>query len=255
MKLTRNIKAISKLLLILLLLTALIIGAILSYLWVIGYYVSLGIRVPEKTSVSITNVTFIPQNTTYFNLTILNPSYSPSDANILQIATSTEDGLLHNVIEAYPQLPHPLPKAEEKTFKCLWNWANYSGEAVKIIAFIEDGSGSTFEAETPLMDLTITDIRFNSTISVTHFNITAQNSPTSTTYVNIILITVTMENMTVQNITEVVPSLPYTLDPNTSITFRCSWNWTNYQGENIIIAVKTLEGYEATSPYNIPTIP
>ena len=163
MKLTRNMKTISKLLLILLLLTALIIGAILSYLWVIGYYVSLGLRIPEKTTVSITNVTFNPQDTSYFNVTLLNPSYSPTDTNITKIATSPKEGFLYNIPpnEVDPQLPYELPKAEEKTFKCMWNWANYTGKIVEIIAFIADGSGPTFEVETPLVDFRIADVYFN----------------------------------------------------------------------------------------------
>jgi hypothetical protein len=244
MKFTRNVKAISKLLLILLLLTALIIGAILSYLWVIGYFINLGIRVPEKAAVSITNATFNPLNTSYFNVTILNPSYSPADADITQIAISPEDGFLYNILpnETYPQLPYNLPKAEEKTFKCKWNWANYTGETVKIIAFVADGSGPTFEAETPLVDLEITEVLFNSTIGVTQFNLTVQNSVTSVTHVNITGVSVDGETISAGNISI---SLPYPLDLNESVSFKCSWNWTDYQGENVTVAVHTLQGYAA----------
>jgi len=242
MKLTRNIKAISKLLLILLLLTATIIGAILSYLWVIGWVITLGIRVPEKPTVSITNITFNPQDTSYFNVTLLNPSYSPKEANITQIAASTEDGRLHNITEINPYLPYPLPKAKEETFTCLWNWANYTGETVKIIAFIADGSGPTFEAQTPLVDFKITDARFNSTISVTQFNVTVQNNVTSVTYVNVTGVSVEGETISAGNIS--IP-LPHPLHPNESASFSCAWNWTKYQDKNVTVAVHTLQGYAA----------
>jgi len=92
MKFTQNIKAISKLSLIILLLISFVIGAFLSYLWVMGYVTELGIRVPEKTTVAITNVSFTPQNTSFFNVTLLNPSYSPSEANIIGIVPLTGDG-------------------------------------------------------------------------------------------------------------------------------------------------------------------
>lgn len=251
MKLARNVKAISKLLLILLLLTALIIGAILSYLWVIGYYVSLGIRVPEKTTVSITNVIFNPQDTSYFNVTLLNPSYSPTDATIKQIAASPRDDFICNVPpdETYPQLPCELPKAEEKTFVCTWDWANYTGKTVKIIVFVADGSGPTFEAETPLVDLRITDVRFNSTINVTHFNMTVQNLPSSVTYVNITEVSIDPELIPPENLSI---SLPYPLDANESVSFTCTWNWTNYQNKSVTVAVHTLQGYVA---YYAETLP
>ena len=252
MKFTRNGKAISKLLLILLLLMATIVGAILSYLWVLGYFVTLGIRVPEKTTVSITNATFNPQDTSHFNVTLLNPSYSPSDAYITQIVTSTEkEGkeTLHPVVNVDPQLPHKLLKAKSATFKCVWNWANYTGENVKIIAFVEDGSGPTFEIETPLVDLKISDIRFNSTISVTHFNITVQNNAASATHVNITGVSTERETISAGNIS--IP-LPYTLDLNKSVSFTCTWDWTNYQDKNITVAVYTAQGYVAYRTHLTP---
>jgi len=248
MKFTRNIKAISKLLLILLLLTSTIIGAILSYLWVIGYFISLGIKVPDKTTVSITNATFNPQNASYFNVTLLNPSYSPSEASITQIVTSTED-IIHNVNATHPQLPYVLPKAKSATFQCSWNWGNYTGKTVKIIAFVADGIGPTFEIKTPLVDLRITDVRFNSTISVTHFNLTVQNNATSVTYVNITGVSAEGETISAGNISI---SLPHTLHQNESVSFKCVWNWTNYQNKNITVSVHTLQGYTAYRIHQTP---
>jgi len=252
MKFTRNVKAISKLFLILLLLTAAIIGAILSYLWVLGYFITLERVVPEKTAVSIANVTFNPQDTSHFNVTLLNPSYSPSDANITQIVTSTEKGgkeVIHPLMYVEPQLHYKLPRAKSVTFTCGWNWANYTGKTVKIIAFIEDGSGPTFEIKPPLVDLSVTDVRFNSTISVTHFNVTVQNSATSVTYVNITEVSVDKETISAGNISK---SLPYSLHPDESVPLQCTFNWTAYQNKSVTVAVYTLQGYVAYYTHQTP---
>ena len=249
MKFTRNVKAISKLLLILLLLTFTIVGAILSYLWVIAYYVSLEQVFPDDITVNIIDCAFDYQNPSFFNVTIQCPTSYKSEetANITQIKVATEDGDLH---DTDTPLPYKFQqKGEAKTFKCLWNWANYTGETVKIIAFIEDGSGPTFEVKTPLVDLKITDLRFNSAISVTHFNVIVENSP-SVTYVNISEVTIDKEPIPAENFSI---SLPYTLDPGESVSFTCTWDWTNYQNKSVTVAIHTLQGYtayhsETTSP-------
>ena len=67
MKFTRDAKAISRFLFVLLLLMAMIVGAILSYLWVIGYFITLESVIPEKTTVSIANATFSPQNSAKYH--------------------------------------------------------------------------------------------------------------------------------------------------------------------------------------------
>ena len=243
MKFTRNIKAISKLLLILLLLMATIIGAILSYLWVMGYFITLERVIPEKTTVSIENVTFNSQDTSYFFVTLLNPSYSPTEANVTEIVASTGKDI-HNVTEVHPLLPYRLLKGEEETFKCVWNWANYTGETVKIIVFIADGSGSAYEVETSPVELMITAVIFTP-VDTTHFNVTLYNSADSPIDLNFTRVTVTMENGTTLEITGIVPSLPHLLSPNSYTAFKCAWDWSNYRGKNATIAVYTSQGYMA----------
>ncbi len=241
MNFTRNVKGISSFLLVLLLLAALIVGAVLSYLWVIGYYINLGLRLPEKPALSITNVTFNPQNTSYLTVTVLNPSYSP-DAIITGIAALTEDGVVHPVTETIPTFPYGLPTAEETSFEGVWNWANYTGEILRMVVFAKEGSGPIFEASTPLVDLKIKDLTFNSTISVTNFNVTVQNNAQSVTYVNITEVTMNGNYIPAENLS--IP-LPYLLYPNESVFFESAWNWTEYQGNNVTVAVRTLQGYVA----------
>jgi len=238
MKLIRNKAGISTLILILLLLIAAIIGAVLSYMWTMGYYVSLGLQLPESPTITITSVDFDPQNTTYFNLTLLNPSLSPFTATITGITVSAE-GVLYDDVETNPTLGE-LPTGESKTFRCFWDWANYTDKNVNIHVFVVDGSGATFQKKTPLVELTITEAVFNSTISINHFNMTVQNSASSVTGVN--LISVTVDTETVQDVN---PSLPYPLNPNASVAFVCSFNWTDYQGEEVTVKVSTSQGYAA----------
>jgi hypothetical protein len=251
MRLIQNPKAVSGLSLILLMLASAIVGALLSYMGVVGYYENLKIRTPEKSDVAITNATFLARDTSFFNVTILNPSYSPSDANITRIAASTEDGLIHNVNTTDPPLPYTLPKASMdfpglQSFECSWDWANYTGEEVGIIAFLAEGSGPTLETETPFVDLRITDVRFNPAISATHFNVTAQNhvsSATSNITVDITEISVTVEDCFKPNMTEIAPALPWTLNPGESHNFMCTWDWTRYQNTSVTVALYTSQGY------------
>jgi hypothetical protein len=243
MKFTRNVKAISKLLLILLLLLATIVGAILSYLWVMGYFITLESVIPKKTTVSIENVTFNLQNTSHFFVTLLNPSYSPTEANVTEIVASTGKDI-HNITEVHPLLPYRLLKGEEETFECVWNWANYTGETVKIVVFIADGSGSAYEVETSPVELMITAVIFTP-VDTTHFNVTLYNSADSPIDLNFTRITVTVENGTTLEITEIAPSLPRLLRPNSYNAFNCSWDWSNYRGKNATIAVYTSQGYMA----------
>jgi hypothetical protein len=248
LKLIKNVKALSKLSIIILLIASLILGAFLSYLWVMGYYLTLTIKIPENTTLSISNVAFTNQNTSHFNVTFLNPSYSPSDfANITKIAVKTEDNKLHNITQTSPSLPYTLPKASntesgEQKFKCTWNWANYTGQNIGVIAFIDIGSGPTYETKTPFVNLTITEANFTPSVSLTHFNLTVQNYLDSDTYVNISQISLPTEAL---ELNETSPTLPYKLDTNQSVTFKCIWDWSDYHNKSITIAVNTTQGYVA----------
>jgi len=204
-----------------------------------GGVIELGIKIPEKTSVAITNVSFTPQNTNFFNLTLLNPSYSPSKAEVTKVTTSTDEGKIYTITTANPSLPYELLEGTNQTFQCFWNWANYTGQTIGISAFIADGSGPTFEVPTPFVGL-VTDLHFDSSISIAHFNLTIQSHENSVTHVNITDIKVQTESLETENVD---PSLPYILDPNSSVMFNCLWDWSDYQNASITVAVHTVQGY------------
>jgi len=251
MRLIRNMQAIGRLSLLILTLTSAVIGGFLSYLWVTGYYEFLKIR--SGPALSITDATFPLQDTYHFNVTILHPTYSniTGAANITQITASTlRDGIVHNVTKVIPSLDTPLQKGESQNLKCSWNWANYTGETVRIDVSVAEGSGGSREFVTPRVNLRVTEVDFNSTVSVTCFNVTVENDIVSETYVNITDVAVTA-NEIIQNVTGITPLL-WTLNPGDIQDFNCMWNWADYQNTSVTIAVHTLQGY---MNYTIQTTP
>lgn len=149
MRLVQNAIGISKLILILLLLISAIVGGVLSYMWTEGYYQSISFRIPETATVTITNVNFDSQDLTFFDLALLNPSFSPSSVSVTQIMVSTEDSVLHNVEDVDPFLPYELQISESKTFKCIWNLTDYTGKDIKVHVFVADGTGTNLETTVP----------------------------------------------------------------------------------------------------------
>ena len=55
----------------------------------------------------------------------------------------------------------------------------------------------------------------------------------------------TLENGTVKEIngTEITPGLPYKLDRNSTIIFKCPWDWTRYRGKNTAVSIFTVQNY------------
>ncbi|MDH5782178.1 MAG: hypothetical protein OEZ35_00735 [Candidatus Bathyarchaeota archaeon] len=245
MRLLQGLRGISKLMFIILLLLAFIAGATLSYIWTMGYYASPEFQLPKKANITIEDVAFPAQDATFFNVTILNPSYSLSSVKVSQIVVLTNDGILHEV-EAQ-DLQNPLEAGSSRTFRGFWDWANYTGQTVKVIVYVAEGSGANVQTEIPPYVKLTVEAYFNSSISVQHFNVTFQNAEASVTYVNITELTVNGETIPTENITvngEPV-SFPYFLNSSESVLFECLWNWTDYQGETVTVAVKTLQGYMA----------
>jgi len=248
MRLIHDVKGVSKLILIVSLLVSFIVGALLSYIWTMGYYAPQEFHRPSQTNVTIEKVEFYAENATFFNVTLLNPSYSPSLVRIEQILMSTGKGVLLKATDTVPSLPHELSPGSSQTFKAYLNWGNYTGQTVNVMAFVADGSGATFQKRTPFMNLTVASLDFNPGVSVAHFNITVQ-SMGSETYVNITKIFVKGEDVSAV----ATPALaPYALNPNGTVTFTVGRNWIDLQGENVTVAVQTLQGYTAYKTLQAP---
>jgi len=251
MKTAKNRKAISKILFILMLLLATIIGSIFSYLILAGYYINLGIEIPEKSTIAITSADLDTQNTDLFSITVLNPTYAPSEAKITEIWVATADNQVHKVEDIDPQLPYSLDKGQTETFTCNWFWGDYTSETLKIMVLIADGSGAVYEVETAEVGLMITSAVFDAQDSK-HFNLWIRNAAGSPSSVNVTKIAVTMQNGTEYQVRQSTPSVPKLLEVGTTTQFTCSWDWTSYRGLNVTVNVYTSEGYAFHRPTTTP---
>jgi len=246
-RLAKKVMGISKLVIILLLLISFLLGATLSYIWTMGFYAPSEFNIPSQTNLTIENVQFYPGDATFFNVTVLNPSYSPSTATVQQIKVETENGLLHAIVSTDPPLPKDLARGESQTFKNVWNWGDYANQKIKVMVVITEGSGATFETNAAFMNLTIAQVSFEPAVTVTRFNVTvgSMNSPISLD-INKILV----------NGTEVgiMPpqTLPFTINPNASVTFTLNRNWKDLQGKAVTVEVNTAQGYRARKTVSAP---
>ncbi len=252
MRLTHEITGITKVMLVLLLLVSFIAGALFSYVYTMGYYAPSEFLIPEKPVIAIQNVEFSEQDTRFFIVTVLNPSYSPSDVNITRIeARVTDERVVHVITSTVPSIlgGFVLKKGQSQTFRANWNWANYTDirlpyvdSPVEIRVFIQDGRGEILETRKPLTRLIITEYQFNPSISTDHFNLTVENTESSQTYVNITAISVEGNLVPTD---KVIPQLPFTLNPGEIRQFQCFYNWTGLRGQTIRVGVDTKQGYIA----------
>jgi len=255
MRLTCDAKGISKLILILLMLFSFAVGALFSYIYTMGFYAPSEFKLPNESTITIESVEFSDQDTSFFNVTVLNPSYSPSSVEITRIEARTpDDSKIHMVTNTQPALPYQLERGETRTFQAIWNWANYPGislpytdKPIEIRVFFADRRAEILEVRRPLAALVITDLVFNSSISVNHFNVTVRNAGSPTSYVNITEISIRGDVISI-----VSPSLPYSLTPEAPVQFQCFYNWTDIQGREVTVRIGTLQGYIAERTQTLP---
>lgn len=236
MQLLKEAKAVSTFLLIVLMLCSIVLGALISYLWVLASYYNM----PENaTLLVVEDVVFPVLNAGHFDVTILNPSNSVSDVNITAIRLILEEkNEVYNVTTAYPSLPFLLRRGTRQTFKCLRNWSNFAGETVRIEPVAANASTKSYSYVTPKVKLKLTP-NFDVSQSIECFNLTVKNSAEFN-------VSLTISEIKVFNLpVNVTPSLPYVLQLNQTETFRCDYNWERHWGENVTITVDTAEGYEA----------
>jgi hypothetical protein len=238
-------KAVSTLVLIILLLCAVVFGAIISYLLVMTDYYNM----PENTTLLIVENVVFPDSpildVSYFNVTILNPSNSVLDVNITGIQLTIEGKVdTYNVTETEPgPLPFLMKRGTRQTFKCLENWSEFAGENIRIEPIAANVSTKSFLCHTPNVKLSLKP-KFDETVSVEYFNLTVENLGT----LNLTISDITVQGESVSN--NVTPPItpPIVLISGQSETFKCdwSWDWRKVGIQNITITVKTLEGYQVT---------
>ena len=229
----KEIKAISTLVMILLILIFTIIGAFISYMWVMASFYNM----PEDTTLLIfESLAFPSDNFTYFNVTVLNPSNSVSDINItaflLNVVGTNET---QTIGTSEPQLPFLISKGTSQSFRCIKNWSSFAGETVTVESLAGNASTKSYPYTTTKARLLI--FNFNATENIQHFNLTVENPSDSA-------LNLTISNITIDQLTTNINPSNVTLSPGHSQVFRCDFNWGTLIGENATIKVETVEGFE-----------
>jgi len=241
---TRDAKAFSTIIWILLIVCATIIGGLISYIWVIADYYN----VPENTTfLMVDDVHFPYDNFTYFQINVLNPSNSADDMNITAFRLNVESINQTFFLEmTEPPLENfTLKRGTRQTFKVFKDWSAFAGEAVRIEPIpLTDAATTSFPFITPKAELRLIP-DFDASQTVEYFNLTVGSIES--------LMNLTISEIDVYGTAvNVTPSLspPLVLLPNETKVFRCERNWENLREQNVTITVKTLEGYQAVYETN-----
>jgi hypothetical protein len=241
----KQTKAISSIILILIILGSVIIGALISYMWVMANFYA----EPENViDLIITDAAFQVDHADYFNVTVLNPSHSPSATNITSIYFRVEgDSNQYNVTDTSPEdLPIPIERATYKTIICKANWGFAAGENITVHVSASAASTAERSFTTQFVRLTL-DTYFNSSETVRSFNATVKNDESSAidlTLSNVTFIAYPVQNLTLQ--------LPQVIHRNETISFQCFENWETYGKP--FVSVETLEGYTAQVEKVAPSV-
>lgn len=223
-------------------LASLIIGGLIAYIWAIAPYYN----VPANPSeLSVESVVFPLDNFNYFNVIVLNPSYSVSDLNITGFQVTVENqNETFSVGTVEPTLPFVLSKGTEQNFTCIENWSVFAGQSVTVEPVAANASVHSLPYLVPMAKLVVSG--FNPDDNVGYFNLTVQNYPESV--INLTISDIMVFGVPVNSTT---PSLPLTLPRGQVQVFNCTYNWAQDGGANLTITVVTDVGYEQvfeTSP-------
>ncbi|MGB9778359.1 MAG: hypothetical protein ACPLW8_03045 [Candidatus Bathyarchaeales archaeon] len=239
-----NKKAVSTIILIILLLCSAVLGALVSYLWVMaGYYME-----PQNmVDLVITEVDFPVNHADYFYVTVMNPTHSVSGTNITEIYfTVEENGTKYSVSNTYPEeLPIMLEKGTTKTIKCNKNWGEFAGKTITVHISATNASGATYSFKTEFVKLYL-DAYFNATESIEYFNLTVRNDALSK-----INLTIREVDFLAYSVTNMSITLPTTVPINETISFQCFYNWKGYGKQTV--TVKTEEGYIFKVEKDVPS--
>ena len=207
-------------------------------MWVMSNYYNM----PENTTMlTVIGASFNAENARSFNVSILNPSNSVSDATITAIQLIGErSNEIYKVTDTTPPLPYLLRIGEEVTFQCNYNWGELAGEKVRIEPIAGNASTKSKPYLTPSVKWSITP-RFDPSKTVNNFTLTIRNSENSE--VNLTISKIKIFELQIENVT---PALPYVLHPKEEKNFICHENWEKWMNQNVTVTVETMEGYELT---------
>lgn len=241
-----NKKAVSTIILIILILCSAVFGALISYMWVMGnFYLE-----PENVNLVITNVDFPVDHADYFYVTVMNPSHSPSETNITEIYFTVEgDKKLYSVTDTSPEsLPITLEKGTSETIKCILSWGEFAGKNITVHVSALNASGAVVSTSTEYVELEVT-AKLDAAISCKQFNVTIKNDQRSA--INLTLTKILINRMLIEDVSRLSDNqnvtFPIDAVAGNSISLRCLYDWETFK--NPTIRVETSEGYYAeTSP-------
>lgn len=255
-----NIKAVSTLAIILLIIISAIIGGLLSYMFTIAFFT----RIPEKTTLTITDVYFDKENARSFKISLLNPSYSPTNATVTRIALNLKGGSqLYDIVVTEPSIENGIviQKGEILNITCLRaqrdsanaSWGRlageFAGEDITVHVFSSDSPAANIEASLPLVKLYITDTDFDSKVSFNRFNITIMNHVNSEINLTINEIMVGGIELTEDALS---PELPQPIANGTSVHFTCDGSWHDII--ETALTIFTEEGYIFYQELDLPRV-
>lgn len=255
-----NLKAVSTLAIIFLMIISAIIGGLLSYMFTIVLFSS----IPEKTTVTITDVYFDKENARSFKISLLNPSYSPTTATVTRIALSLKGGPeLYDVVSTEPSIENGIviQKGETLNITCLKaqrdstnvSWGRlageFAGQNITVHVFSSDSTAANIEASLPFIKLHIIDTDFDSRVSFSRFNTTISNDANSETNLTINEITVGGMGLTKDDVS---PALPLIIANGESVHFACNGSWRNLV--KTTLTVSTEEGYVFSQELELPRV-
>jgi hypothetical protein len=250
MRLARNVKGLSRLGLVLLLVISFLLGAILSYVFTLGFYASNEYRIPSQNTVALQSVNFFTENATFFNATVFNPTFSPSNVTVQRIEVITADGKVHSTVTPY--LPLSLNVGASRTLQCFWDWGNYTGQSVYVNVIPQNGLGSNLKAVTPSMNLTIMSVNFLPSVTAHNFTVSIRNAGSPIPLdVNNILVN-GFESLTIPSLTQ-----PLALSNATDalpVNLTISHDWVDLQGQSVTISAETVQGFTAYKTITAPSV-
>jgi hypothetical protein len=239
----KEVKAISTLFAILLILLAAIIGALIAYMWTIApFYLE-----PENTlDLVVTGVNFPVSDANHFSVTVLNPSHSISDANITTIYVTAGGFNGSSVTGAQPTLPLLLAKGTSQTITCTLPWGTLAGSIIAVHVLTSNNTEAAMSVQTQRVSLGV-DTTFDASQSTEYFNVTVTNQPST---INLTLSDVIFSTNSVGSNLSI--TLPAVIPANQTLKFTCFANWADLVKP--AVTVLTQEGYTATSQKDIPSV-
>lgn len=198
------------------------------------------VRTPSIVAGRIDEVGFDLDDTGIFSVNITNLPYSLQTINVTRIELNGNPANITATL---------VPAGEKSTISCVFNWSNFTGETVSIVAHIVyDSNESLLNYSLRLPYLKITNASFsNFSPETPYITVTVRNSEFSKINATITQMRIDTNNTTLLT----VNALAYEVTVGSQIEIVCSWNWASYVGQDVTITVQTADGFETSATFKV----